>query len=388
MKFLDWKTMDQPRRLLWLSVLSLLCFLLWAAVADVDQVTRASGQVIPSSRSQIIQAPEAGGVLSTLPVREGESVEKGQLIAVLDATRAESSYLEAKAKASSLQGQLARLEAETYDRPLVFPETLKKEHPEVVEVQGVLYAKRRQAIQGDLNALGKSLALARKELALNQPLLASGDIARADIIRLQRQEADLEMQQTSRRNKYFQDAQTELAKVQEDLATVQQTLNQRKDALDHTEIRAPMTGYVKNIRITTLGAVLKPGEEIMQIVPKDDDLLFEVKVRPQDVAHLKPGIPAIIKVDAYDYTIYGTLSGTLTYLSPDTLNEDIKPNELPYYRAQIKSTGRRFSGRPDEKLEIQPGMTTTVELITGSNTVLKFLLKPVIKTVSGAFHEK
>lgn len=380
--------LDKPRMILWVSVVSVFLFVLWAGLADIDQITRASGQIIPSSRSQIIQAPEAGGVLRVLPVKEGAAVVKGQLLAVLDATRAESSYLESKAKAASLQAQVLRLEAETYDKTLLFPEELKKEYPELVGVQAILYAKRRKAIQDDLRAFAKSLDLVRKELELNRPLLASGDIAKVDIIRLERQEADLEMQLSSRRNKYFQDAQAELAKVQEDLAGVLQSLNQRKDALDHTEIKAPLDGFVKNIRTTTLGAVLKPGEEIMQIVPTDDDLLVEVRVRPQDVAHLKPGIDAVIKVDAYDYAIYGTLSGKLTYLSPDTLSEDIKPNEQPYYRAQVKTTGRQFSGRPNETLEIQPGMTATVELITGSNTVLKFLLKPVVKTVTGAFHEK
>jgi adhesin transport system membrane fusion protein len=149
-----------------------------------------------------------------------------------------------------------------------------------------------------------------------------------------------------------------------------------------------LPGLVKNVRLTTLGAVVKPGEEVMQIVPADDDLIVEVRVRPQDVAHLKPGLPANVKIDAYDYTIYGSLNGTLTYLSPDTLSEDIKQNEQPYFRAQIKTSGRNFSARPNEKIDIQPGMTATVEIITGNNTVLRFLTKPMIKTVSESLHER
>jgi len=161
-----------------------------------------------------------------------------------------------------------------------------------------------------------------------------------------------------------------------------------KDSLDRTELWAPLAGLVKNVRLTTLGAVIKPSEEVMQIVPADDDLIIEVKVRPQDVAHIKPCLPVNIKIDAYDYTIYGSLNGTLSYLSPDTLNEDLKPNELPSYRAQVKTIGRRFSARPNEHIDIQPGMTATAEIITGNNTVLKYLTKPIIKTVSEALTER
>lgn len=167
-----------------------------------------------------------------------------------------------------------------------------------------------------------------------------------------------------------------------------QTMSGRKDAMDHAELRAPMAGTVKNVRVTTVGASLKPGEELLELVPADDDLIVEVRIRPQDVGYLRPGLPATVKIDAYDYTIYGTLDGTLSYLSPDTLNEDIKPNEQPYYRAQVRISGRHFSSRPNEKIELQPGMTATAEIRTGTNTVLKYLTKPVIKTLSEAMRER
>ena len=208
-------------------------------------------------------------------------------------------------------------------------------------VQQALYSKRRTALHEDLQALQKTLGLVKKELAMNEPLLAAGDISATDILRLQRQVAEVESQVISRGNKYFQDAQTELAQAEGELGSVMQTMSGRKDALDHTELRAPMAGTVKNVRVTTVGASLKPGEELLELVPAEDDL-----------------------------------------------NEDIKPNEQPYYRAQVRISGRHFSSRPNEKIELQPGMTATAEIRTGTNTVLKYLTKPVIKTLSEAMRER
>lgn len=376
-----------PRRILWASVVAVASFVVWAGYAEIDQITRATGQVIATSRSQIIQATE-GGVLEKLYVKEGTSVAKDQLLATLDRTRPEAAYMETRAKKVALMAQMARLKAEMFGKNVVeFPRDLD-DYPGIVEAERTLFQKRRTAIREDLQSLEKIANLSRRELAMNEPLLKTGDISEADILRLQRQVADIESQIISKRNKYFQDTQADLARAGQEYASVLQATAQRKDALDRTELRAPVAGLVKNIRVTTIGAGVKPSEEVMQIVPADDDLIVEVKVKPQDVAHLKPGLPANVKIDAYDYTLYGSLNGTLVYLSPDTINEDIKPNEQPYYRAQIKATGKRFIGRPGEKIEIQPGMTATVEIITGSNTVLRFLTKPVIKTVTEALHER
>jgi adhesin transport system membrane fusion protein len=202
------------------------------------------------------------------------------------------------------------------------------------------------------------------------------------------QTADLQAQMNNAYNKYLQDTQTEMGKVEEDLASAEQTMAQRKDQLDHVELKSPVNGVVKNVRITTLGGVVKPSEEVMQIVPNDDDLVVEAKVRPADVAFLKPGLDANVKIDSYDYTVYGSLAGKLIYISADTLTEDLKQGEQAYYRVQVKTDGKRFSGRPDSKLEIQPGMTATVEIKTGHNTILKYLIKPVIKTVSESLGER
>jgi hypothetical protein len=183
---------------------------------------------------------------------------------------------------------------------------------------------------------------------------------------------------------------SELSKALEDLAGVQQIMAQRKDQLTQTELRAPLHGIVKNVRVTTRGGVIRPGEEVMQIVPLEEDLVIEAKVSPVDIAFIKTGMKATVKIDAYDYTIYGDLSGTLSYISADTLTENlnVQQGEQPYYRVQVKTDGRKFSGRPDQKLDIQPGMTSMVEIKTGSNTVLKYLSKPVIKTLNQSMGER
>jgi adhesin transport system membrane fusion protein len=374
------------RVVLWASLLSLGVAVGWAAVSEIDQVTRATGKVIASSRSQVVQAVE-GGVLETLNAREGDAVQQGQLLAVLDKTRLNAQFQESRAKAVALGAQVARLKAEVYGTPLQLSADLR-DYPDIAAAQTALLRKRLGALAEDLAALERSADLVRRELALNEPLLATGDVSEVDVIRLRRQLSDLQAQMTSRRNKQFQDAQAELARAEDELASVRQNVAQREDALSRTELRAPLAGTVKNVRVTTLGAVLKSGEELLQIVPAGDDLLVEVRIRPQDIAHLKPGLPAQVKIDAYDYTIYGMLDGTLSYISPDTLEEGLRANEQPYYRGLVTTRGLQFRKRPQEALEIQPGMTASVDIVTGRNTVLRYLTKPLIKTVDGAMGER
>jgi len=165
-------------------------------------------------------------------------------------------------------------------------------------------------------------------------------------------------------------------------------LTQKQEQLDRVELRSTMTGTVKNVRITTLGGVIKPGEEVMQIIPTGDILMIEAKVKPSDVAYLKPGLHAIIKIDAYDYSIYGTIDGKLTFISPDTITEDSKSGEQIFYRVQIETDGTNFTGKPNERIEIQPGMTSTVDIITGQHSVLSYLTKPITKTLSDSMRER
>ena len=361
-------------------------FIGWASFAEIDQITRAQGQVIASSRTQLVQSPE-GGIIEDLLVKQGDVVEVGQLLARLEKARTEAAFLETRAKSAALKATVARLRAEVFGGTPFFPPELKN-YPHFIENQQQLLTKRRAAVNEEIDALYEVLELARKELKMNEPLLKRGDVSMAEILRLQRQVADVQGQITNRKNRYFQEAQAELNKAEEELAGVDQIVAQRKEQLSYMELRAPMRGVVKNVRTTTRGAVLRPGEELLQIVPLEDALIFEARVRPGDVGFLWPGLEASIKVDAYDYTVFGSLRGKLTYISPDTLDEGLKQGEQPYFRVQVTTENRRFSGRPNENIDIQPGMTASVEIKTGSNTVLRYLIKPVIKTVSESMGER
>jgi adhesin transport system membrane fusion protein len=382
------KQLRRSRIVLWVTALALASFLGWAYFAEIDQITRAPGSVIASQRSQVIQSQD-GGTIEQLLVKDGDTVDRGQILVKLERGRIEASYLEARARAIGLMGTVSRLQAEVFGgEPKFSLELNLNEYRQIRDNQLALYRKRTSAIQDELKAIEELLVLARRELEMTQPLLKTGDVSRTEVLRLERQVAEITAQITNKRNKYFQDAQAELSKALEDLAGVEQTVIQRRTQLEQTELRAPVNGVVKNVRITTRGGVIRPGEEVMQIVPLEDDLVIEAKVTPADIAFIKPGLAATVKIDAYDYTIYGDLPGKLIYISPDTLTEDLRQGEQPYYRVRVQTTGRRFSGRPDETLEIQPGMTATVEIRTGSNTVLNYLAKPVVKTLSEAMRER
>ena len=374
------------RVLIWGSAAAMGVFLLWANWAQLDQVTRASGQVIASARNQVIQASE-GGVLAELAVREGARIRRGQLLARFDKTKAEAGYLESAAKAAALRASVARLSAEVFGGEPAFSAELAQ-YPEFRANQLALFRKRQGAVGAEVAALEASMLLIKEELDMNLPLLATGDVSRSDVLKLRRQVVDIQGQITNRRNKYLQDSQTDLVKAQEDLAGTLQIVTQRKEQLGLTELRAPMDGIVRNVRLTTLGGVARAGEEIMQIVPSDDDLVIEAKVKPADIAFIKPGLPAAVKLDAYDYTVYGRLKGEVSYISADTLNEDGRANEQPYYRVQIRTAGAMPASAHAERVVIQPGMTASVEITTGRTTVLRYLTKPITKTLAESLGER
>lgn len=376
---------SRARIVVWSALVTLIVLITWASFAKIDQVTRAQATVIASARTQEIQASD-GGVVKEILVKEGDEVKKDGLLLVLEEERAQASLDNSAAKVAALQAKIARLEAEIFDRPLKFGEELQK-YPEYLQNQKQLYQRRRQAIKQDVASLQSMLALAKKELALNEPLLQYGDVAQADVIRLQRQVADIEAQINNKQNRYFEEAQAELTKAQEDLQAEQEQLKDRAQVLEEKRLYAPTDGKVNNIKITTIGGVVKPGEVIMELLPTSSDLVVEAKVRPVDIAYVSEGQKASVKLDAYDYSIFGAMTGEVVYISPDTLMQQTPRGEEPYYRVQIRIGKAQYAKRAEE-IVIRPGMTASVDIKARERTVLSYLTKPITKTLSEGLGER
>jgi len=376
---------DRSRLSIWIALIGIVILVVWASFAKIDQVTRAKATVIASARTQEIQASE-GGVLTELAVSEGEDVKAGQLLVVLEEERAKAAVDNSASKTAALKAKLARLNAEIFEKPLVFPKEVEN-YPEYVQNQRALYNRRRQAINEDVSSLEKMLVLARQELRMNEPLLEYGDVSQADVIKLSRQVADIEAQINNKRNKYFEEAQAEMTKAQEELDTELEQLRDRAQVLEEKRLMAPTDGKIKNINVTTIGGVVKPGEVIMQILPTSSDLIIDAKVSPADIAYVKEGQDATVKLDAYDYSIFGAMNGTVNYISPDTLMEQTPKGEEPYYRVLIVIKGAEFKGRGNE-IVIKPGMTASVDIKAMERTVLSYLTKPLTKTLSEGLGER
>lgn len=362
----------------------------WASVSELDQIARAQGQVIASARTQVIQSA-IDGVIEGVQVQEGQRVKKGDLLVRLDRSQAVAARQDSLGKVAALKAALIRLQAEVFNRPLQFPADVRA-YPEFVANQSELFRRRQDALHAEIGALEESLQLVRQELTLSEKLAATGDIGQAEVIRLQKQVADLKGQITNRRNKYFQDAQEQMTKAEEDLATQQQSLVERTTIYERTEITAPADGLVKSIQLTTPGAKVRPGDVILELLPTGGELIVEVKLKPADIAYLRTGLPAAIKLDAFDYSIYGVLQGTVSYISPDALSEKTAQGEMAYYRVHVRidadALNERNRVQGGKAVEIQPGMTATVDISTGRHTVLAYLTKPVTKTLSESMGER
>lgn len=374
--------LQSPEAIIVYIVLGVISVLVWANYSKVDETVHAKGRVVATAGTQVIQ-PSDAGIIDKVLVKEGQLVEKGELLVRLQQVRAQAAFADSRAKVAALTATLTRLNAEVLLRPLVFPPLLN-EYPEFIQNQTDLFVRRKQAYSEALSALERSLKIVRNELATVAPLLSSGDIGKADVLRLQRQEADIAGAIVNLRNKYFQDALTEMTKAEEDLSSRQQELADRSELLEHTELVAPMAGAVRNINIATEGASVRPGDVVMQLVPRDSALEFEAKLRPADVAFVKEGAPASVKLDAYDYSIYGVLLGHVSFISPDALAEETREGEVMYYRIRITIP-------PTDKINtvvLQPGITGSVDIRTGNRSVLSFLTKPITKTMSESLRER
>lgn len=386
----DPRSLKSGRRFLILAALGLIGLVAWAAWAEIEQIARARGQVIASGRTHLIQSA-IDGVIASMSVREGDRVEGGRELFQLDRSQAEAAFRDSEARVAALKATLARLRAEVFGSALVFPDEVKA-FPAFVANQTALFQRRRAALEAEVAVLQDSLQLVEKELEITEPLLASGDIGQAEVIRLKRQAAELRGQITNRRNRYFQDAQADMTKAEEELATQEQLLAERSTTLARTLVQAPAGGIVKNIQITTPGAKVRPGDIVMELLPTEGELIFEARLNPADLAFIRVGQPASVKLDAYDFSIYGGLAGVVHYISPDALTEKTITGDQAYYRVQVRidpaSLAERNRRRPERLIEVQPGMTGSVDIITGRQTVLAYLTKPVTKTLSEAMRER
>ncbi len=374
---------------LWLMLLLVGALIAWAHYSTVDETARASATVIASSRVQVIQAVD-GGVIEKLNVREGDRVRKGDVLAVFEETRTKASLEETDAKRTALRANMARLEAELASREPVFAPDLQR-LPAVVRQQEALFRDRRSALTAELRSLGDVAKLARDELSITERLVATGDASQVELLRARRSATEAEGQLANRRNKFVQDASTELARVREEYEQVEQQVTQKRQQVTNSVIRSPMAGIVKNVRVTTLGGVLRAGEELLQVVPVEDQMILEAKVAPRDIAYIRLGLPATIKFDAYDYAIHGIVDGEVIYISADTIREESQRPDAPgatYYRVHVRTTAPGPVTRIGRKIEVLPGMTAAVDIRTGQRTLLMYLLKPITKTFSEAFRER
>lgn len=378
---------DRHPAWLWSALVMLalvLALVIWSRFAVLEEVTSGSAQIVPSGKIQVIQSLE-GGIVSGLKVREGDIVEAGQPLIVIDPTRAESSYNEMERRRRSLIAAAARLRAEASGQPLTFPPEIAGE-ADLVRYESETYRVRRQAVEEATSGLSGSIAIMRRELAITEPMSARGLVPETDLLRLRRQINDAQMQIAERVNRYRADAGTELSKMEADLAQVAEVAAGRRDAVTRTILRAPVRGTVKNVQVTTIGGVIQPGADVMEIVPLRDVLLVEARIRPSEVAFIRPGQKATVKLAAYNYLVYGALDGRVESISPDTLREDRKPQDEAFYRVLV-STGQSTLVHKGKVLPIIPGMTGTVDILTGNRTVFDYFLRPVMK-IDEAFRER
>lgn len=392
-------TLDQDERrshryIIWVTLFVFLVALGWASVFSLDEVTVAQGKVIPTSRGQVVQSLEPG-LLREILVHEGQAVSEGEVLLRIDDVRAGSIYREAFEKWLSLTAQSARLRAEAYDMPLDFP-ALLKEHPEIIKRESQAFKARKDAKDQQVVSLQKSLKALSREIALTAPLVKQGVVSEVELLRLQRQEAGIEGQIAELRTRYFATANNELVRVDSELAQAGEMLRTYEDVYKRTVIRAPMQGVVKEIKVTTIGAVISAGQVILEIVPLHEEMLVEAFVPPTEVAHLKVGQLATVKLSAYDFGHYGGLEGVVELLSADALTDESKSGgragtnpvdvEPGFYKILVKILNPGIE-RKGMKLIPQPGMTATVDILTDHKTVLEYLFRPA-QTFKEALRER
>lgn len=419
---------DSPwisRLTVWLVALLIAAALTWAHFAVLDEVTTGEGKAIPSSKVQTIQNLE-GGIVAEIFVREGQVVNKGDMLLRLDDTRFLSNQEESEVERLALQAHVERLTAEAEGTPLVLSEAITRSQPQLAEDQMALYQSRQQRLQSEQSILREQLAqkqqevaefrskqqqyraslgLIQQELNMSSPLVAAGAVSEVEILRLRRSMVDVrgaldattlalpraeaaakEIQSRIEQSElaFRADAFKELNETRTHLQKITATSVAIQDRVSRTSVVSPVHGVIKQLNVNTIGGVVQPGSNLLEIVPLEDNLLIEARVRPQDIAFLHPGQRAMVKFSAYDYTIYGGLKANLELISADTITDR---EGRSFYLIQVR-TEKNFLGSPERPLVIIPGMVATVDIITGQKSVLDYMLKPVLKARYEALRER
>ena len=379
--------MRGPSMVVWLSGATVLVFLIWAAFAWVDEIVRAEGSMISSSRPQIIQNLE-GGILAELAVGEGDIVEKGAVLARLHGTQFQSSVDDLMDQISAFEIRRLRLEAELagmFDFDVT--RDLAQRTPDIVASERALLLARQSDFVSRTDGAKRVLAEAEREKRLLENLLERNIVSLIEVTRARKVYADARIKYDEIVTQSELDRAQEYSDVLKELATLRQNLKASTDQLNRTVLISPMRGIVNNLSVTTIGGVVRPGEEILQIIPMDEELFVEARVKPENIAGVRPGQEATVKLSAYDYTIFGSLKGTVKLISADTFKDDRArdPDGDPHYKVTLQVDTDNLSER-QASLEIRPGMQASVELHTGSKTVMQYLLKPLYKSKE-AFRE-
>lgn len=410
------------RLTVWLVALFLLTALVWAHFAVLDEVTTGEGKAIPSSKVQTIQNLE-GGIVAEIFVREGQVVDKGDMLLRLDDTRFVSNMGESEADRLALLARVERLSAEAEGRPLQLPAEIT---PRLASDEEALYRSRQQGLTSEVNILQEqlrqktqelaefrakaqqyrsSLGLIQSELNMSEPLVKSGAISPVEILRLRRSSVEtrgsldattlaipraesgvkeVERKIEEAKLRFRTEALKELNEVRTELSKITASGRAIEDRVSRTSVVSPVRGIVKQLNVNTIGGVVQPGSDLLEIVPLEDSLLIEARIRPQDVAFLHPGQEAMVKFTAYDYTIYGGLKAKLEMIGADTITDD---EGNSFYLIQLR-TDRSHLGSDEKPLLIIPGMVANVDIITGQKSVLDYLLKPVLKARTEALRER
>jgi len=411
------------RAILWATLTLFVIAIAWASVSEVEQVTRGLGKVIPASQIQVVQNLE-GGILAELHVKVGDTVKKDQLLLRIDQTRFESSVEQNRAKSGSNRAKAARLLAEasgsaSFSAPgetsshiiaseRALFESRKAELRQSLEVKQSQIAQRQNELkemQTRLRELNKTYELYQKEIRLTKPLVSKGAISEMEVLQLERKASEMlgEIETTKQsipriqsKIEESQAAMSELklnfanrakaeyhevtAQLGEDVASSMAL----KDRLARTLVKSPVNGTVNRILVTTVGGVIQPGMNLIEIVPTEGTLLIEAKIKPADIAFLRPNQKAMVKFTAYDYTIYGGLEAKLEQIGADSITDEKKES---YYLVTLR-TDKNFIGSKDDPLPIIPGMIASVDILTGKKTILSYLLKPVLKAKYTALRER